>query len=322
MIKPFTIGIEKEEKSSGFIPDFSKNIDTPIFASEQDTSTTKKKRRSSKKDQGPLFTSPSHMIQAGESFVENDKSSSKRELSIMESNEPIDKKYTETNNILRSAIVQLDNSMAQVQEDIDYVRHSKTLRNKYQYLSLLQGSMGSMIANKIAAARELNNTIAKCTDFEVKRYKETRAAAAANNDDDQRVMEMYRAFVNTPVSSNPFPNISQMAVGGSHIVATSIGNQDDNYSSYINNMTPQQQTMYLEDNPNIKQVVVYNQETGARYFDVIDMTTGQSIPNAEKHDMMFLEDVTIDLKNRIARNVNIGETYPLVVVGEPIMQEY
>ena len=52
------------------------------------------------------------------------------------------------------------------------------------------------------------------------------------------------------------------------------------------------------------------------------MTTGQSIPNAEKHDVMFLEDVTIDLKNKVARNVNIGETYPLVVIGEPIMQEY
>ena len=320
MIKPFTIEVEKEE-SSGFMPDFTKNIDAPIFVSDSDGSgSLKKKKKSSKKDQGSLFTSPSHMTQAGESFIEKD--NDKRELSIMESNEPIDKKYTETNNILRSAIIQLDNSMAQVQEDIDYVRHSKTLRNKYQYLSLLQGSMGTMIANKISAARELNNTIAKCTDFELKKYKEIKASAAANVDDDQRIMEMYKAFVNTPVSSNPFPNVSQMAVGGSPIMAAPIGNQDDNFTAYVNNMTPQQQTMYLEDNPNIKQVVVYNQETGARYFDVIDITTGQSIPNAENHDMMFLEDVTLDLKNSIARNVNIGVTYPLVVVGEPIMQEY
>ena len=80
--------------------------------------------------------------------------------------------------------------------------------------------------------------------------------------------------------------------------------------------------MFLKENPNIQQVVVYNQETGARYFDVIDMTTGQSVPNAEKHDTMFLEDTTIDLKNKVARNVNIGETYPLVIVGQPLMQEY
>lgn len=321
MIKPFTIGVEVEDSKPGIIPDFTKTIDTPVFIPDDDASSSKKKRGRPKKDQAPLFSSPSHMTQAGESFIDNDKKDD-RNLSIMESTEPIEKKYAETNNILRSAIIQLDSTMAQVQEDIDYVRHAKTLRNKYQYLSLLQGSMGTMIANKISAARELNNTISKCNDFEMKRYKEVKASAANNVDDDQRVMEMYRAFVNTPVSSNPFPNVSQMAVAGSPVVATQIGNQDDNFTNYINNMTPQQQTMYLEGNPNIQQVVVYNQETGARYFDVIDMTTGQSVPNAEKHDVMFLEDVTIDLKNKIARNVNIGETYPLVVVGEPIMQEY
>ena len=325
MIKPFTIGITKEEtesKQSGIIPDFTKTIDSPAFTEPQIiVDDGKKKRGRPRKGQASstdLFSSPSHMVQAGESFITTD---DKRELSLMESTEPIEKKYTETNNILRSAIMQLDSSMAQVQEDIDYVRHAKTLRNKYQYLSLLQGSMGTMIANKISAARELNNTISKCNDFEMKRYKENKASAS-NIDDDQRVMEMYKAFVNTPVSSNPFPNVSQMAVSGSPVMATALGNQDDNFTNYMNNMTPAQQTMYLEGNPNIQQVVVYNQETGARYFDVIDMTTGQSIPNAEKHDVMFLEDVTIDLKNKVARNVNIGETYPLVVIGEPIMQEY
>lgn len=325
MIKPFTIGITKEEtesKQSGIIPDFTKTIDSPAFTEPQIiVDDGKKKRGRPRKGQASstdLFSSPSHMVQAGESFITTD---DKRELSLMESTEPIEKKYAETNNILRSAIMQLDSSMAQVQEDIDYVRHAKTLRNKYQYLSLLQGSMGTMIANKISAARELNNTISKCNDFEMKRYKENKASAS-NIDDDQRVMEMYKAFVNTPVSSSPFPNVSQMAVSGSPVMATALGNQDDNFTNYMNNMTPAQQTMYLEGNPNIQQVVVYNQETGARYFDVIDMTTGQSIPNAEKHDVMFLEDVTIDLKNKVARNVNIGETYPLVVIGEPIMQEY
>lgn len=325
MIKPFSIGIVQQEDTSskGFMPDFTKSIDAPLFADESSSTSKRKKGRPSKKDQSDLFSSPAHMTQSGSEFIAVDSKDDKnRELSIMETNEPFEKKYSETNNILRSAIMQLDSTMAQVQDDINYVRNCKTMRNKYQYLSLLQGSIGTMIANKISAARELNNTISKCNDFEMKRYKEVKSTAAANVDDDQRVMEMYKAFVNTPVSSNPFPNVSQMAVAGSPIMGTQIGTQDDNFANYVNNMTPQQQTMYLEDNPNIQQVVVYNQETGARYFDVIDMTTGQSIPNAEKHDVMFLEDVTIDLKNKVARNVNIGETYPLVVVGQPIAQEY
>lgn len=319
MIKPFTIGIsDTQEKDDSFIPDFTKQIDAPIFGSAD---SGKKKRGRPRKNQESLFTAAPNMSQPiADSFVKVD--SENRELSLMESNEPIEKKYAETNNILRSAIMQLDSTMAEVQGDIEYVRHSKTMRNKYQYLSLLQGSMSTMIANKISAARELNNTISKCNDFEMKRYKEIKASAAADKDDDQRIMEMYKAFVNTPVSSNPFPNVSQMSVTGSPVISTSIGNQDANFNNYMSNLTPQQQTMFIEDNPNIQQVVIYNQETGARYFDVIDMTTGQSIPNAEKHDAMFLEDVTIDLKNKVARNINLGESYPLVIVGQPIMNEY
>ena len=319
MIKPFTVGIlDTQEKDDSFIPDFTKQIDAPIFGSAD---SGKKKRGRPRKSQESLFTAAPNMSQPiADSFVKVD--SENRELSLMESNEPIEKKYAETNNILRSAIMQLDSTMAEVQGDIEYVRHSKTMRNKYQYLSLLQGSMSTMIANKISAARELNNTISKCNDFEMKRYKEIKASAAADKDDDQRIMEMYKAFVNTPVSSNPFPNVSQMSVTGSPVISTSIGNQDANFNNYMSNLTPQQQTMFIEDNPNIQQVVIYNQETGARYFDVIDMTTGQSIPNAEKHDAMFLEDVTIDLKNKVARNINLGESYPLVIVGQPIMNEY
>lgn len=319
MIKPFTIGINQVKEDTSSYPDFTKEISTPIFGDVD--SDTKSNKRKSKKNTGPVFTSAPHMLApAGEAFVDSKDGS--RELSIMESTEPIEKKYTETNNILRSAIMQLDNTINEVQNDIQFVRNSKTMRNKYQYLSLLQGNMGTMISNKISAARELNNTIAKCNDFEMKRYKEIKASNQADKDDDQRIMEMYKAFVNTPVSSNPFPNVSQMAVSGAPVTATSIGSQDSQYNAYVTNMTPAQQTMYLEDNPNIKQVVVYNQETGARYFDVMDMTTGQSVPGAEKHDTMFLEDVTLDLKNKIARNVNIGETYPLVIVGQPLMNEY
>nr|DAX48393.1 MAG TPA: RFX5 DNA-binding domain protein [Caudoviricetes sp.] len=330
-MKPFTREIETkiEQPTDGsIIIDFTKSIDVPIMASdvEETTSTGKKKRgRPRKNDAGSgmsLFSSPSHMTQVAENFdVGDDKS--KRELSFMETNEPYEKKYQETNNILRSAIVQLDSTMTELQGDIEDIRHSKTMRNKYQYLSLLQGSMGTMIANKISAARELNNTISKCNDFEMKRYKEIKAANAANDgDDDQRVMEMYKAFVNTPVSTNPFPNVSQMAIAGSPVQTMAIGSQEENFANYLNNLTPQQNMMHLEENPNIQQVVVYNQENGARYFDVIDMSTGQSVPNAEKHDAMFLEDITIDLKNKVARNINIGETYPLVLIGQPLMNEY
>ena len=328
-VKPFTIGIlepqkKEEPKDDSILIDFTKSIDVPILEPVKEVKQEPKRRtRSRKTSDAPLFTDAPHMTtQVAQDFNVGENKSS-RELSFMESNEPYERKYQETTNILRSAIVQLDSAMADLQSDIQDIRYSKTMRGKYQYLPNMQKSLSDMIANKISAARELNNTISKCNEFEMKRYKEIRAAnAASETDDDQRVMEMYKAFVSTPVSQSPFPNVSQMAISESSTMPIQQIGQDDGFSNYVANLTPQQNMMHLESNPNIQQVVVYNQETGARYFDVIDMTTGQSIPNAEKHDTMFLEDTTIDLKNKVARNVNIGETYPLVIVGQPLMQEY
>lgn len=331
-IKPFTIGLVEESKKQepddgSILIDFSKPIDAPIFQEEADiiaaSDPNKRKRGRPRKDQQPVFTDAPHMTTQLAQDFNTENSKSKRELTFMESNEPYEKKYQETTNILRSAIMQLDGAMTDLQADIQQVRLAKTMRGKWQYLPNMQKSLSDMIANKISAARELNNTISKCNEFEIKRFKEVKAATAASEqDDDQRVMEMYKAFVSTPVSQNPFPNVSQMAVSGVATQIQPIGNTDNGFNAYMQNLTPQQNTMYIESNPNIQQVVVYNQETGARYFDVIDMTTGQSVPNAEKHDAMFLEDTSIDLKNKVARNVNLGETYPLVVVGQPLMQEY
>ena len=136
---------------------------------------------------------------------------------------------------------------------------------------------------------------------------------------------MYQAFMATPVSSNPLPNISAAAINSgiqTNGINLASGGQDMGFNSYMNNLTPQQNMMQLERDPNIKEVVVYNQENGSRYFDIIDMRTGQHVPNTEPMDPMFLEDITIDLKNKIARNINLGESYPLIVVGQPIMSEF
>lgn len=293
--------------------DFTKMKDSHISVSEPEPEPTKKKRRSSSKSS----------IEIADFDVNNNKSD--RPLSIIESNEPIEKKYNETNNILRSAIVEIDRSLHDLQEDISDIRASKTMRSKYTYLSNMQAGVASLIGNKIAAARELNNTIGKCNDFELKRYKEVQAVNAASGDEDANIMKMYQAFMSTPVSSNPLPNISQAAINSgipTNGINLASGGQDMGFNSYMNNLTPQQNMMQLERDPNIKEVVVYNQENGSRYFDIIDMRTGQHVPNTEPMDPMFLEDVTIDIKNKIARNINLGESYPLIIVGEPIMSQF
>lgn len=328
LIKPFTLDIKSEEpEDSDYVKlDFTKNsTDAVLITGDNSDYTPGAKKKSRKKSNGTdLFTAPPHMAtQVAEDFsVANNRSD--RSLSIIESNEPYANKYLETDAILRSAIAQLDANMMELQRDLNEVRRSKTLRNKYTYMASMQDSLSNMISNKISAARELNNTISKCNDMELKRYKEVNAVSSASKlDEDQRIMEMYRAYVNTPVNSTPFPNVGQMALSNpidQDIIMAA--DQSAMYNQYVSNMTPQQTMMHVADNPNVKQVVVYNQETGARYFEIMDMSTGMPVPNAEAHDSMFLEDIDLDLKNQVARNVNLGETYPLVIVGKPLMNEY
>lgn len=299
--------------------DFGKMVNnnisfTPAYADEP-AAQPKKKRKT-----------PSNNGTVAAINFDTDNNKSDRPLNIIESNEPIENKYTETNNILRSAIVEIDRSLNDLQHDIAEVRSSKTMRSKYTYLSNMQAGVASLIGNKIAAARELNSTIGKCNDFELKRYKEVQAVNAASGDEDANIMKMYQAFMQTPVSSGGgLPNVSLSAIDSSLAAPNQINIgtlQESGFNNYINNMSPQQNMMRLENDPNIKEVVVYNQETGARYFDIIDMRTGQHVPNTEPMDPMFLEDTTIDLKNKVARNVNLGESYPLIIVGQPILSEY
>lgn len=304
-----------------FTLDFSKmvgNDSIKLTSSYDDTPSTqpKKKKKSSSSNQ-----------QVAAVNFDVDDNNSSRPLNIIESNEPIENKYIETNNILRSAIAEIDRTLVDLQHDISEVRASKTMRGKYTYLSNMQSGVAGLIGNKIAAARELNSTIGKCNDFELKRYKEIQAVNAAAGDEDANVMKMYQAFMQTPVSGNGggLPNVSLSAIDSSLAAPNqfNLGNiQTAGFDNYMNNLSPQQNMMRLENDPNIKEVVVYNQETGARYFDIVDMRTGQHVPNTEPMDPMFLEDVTIDLKNKIARNINLGESYPLIIVGQPIMTEY
>lgn len=325
MIKPFTIGSPSPDDDGSVILDFTKSVDYsgPVFNSVDEQPPKRKRGRPRKNpiSEEPMFTSAPHLGAQQVNINTDDGTSSTRPLTFLESNEPYDNRYKETDSIIKFAINQADAAIVDLQEDIAGIRASRTMKSKFQYLSLMQGNLGKLIDSKINAAKELNNTISRCNDFELKRYKENKASSQ-EVDEDQRVMEMYKAFVNAPVSSNPLPDINQFTINAMPMQSASLGSVDTGYNNYMQNMTPQQTMMHVVDNPNIQQVVVYNQQTGARYFDVIDMTTGQSVPNAEHHDTMFLEDVDIDLKNKVARNVNIGETYPLVIVGQPLMDEY
>lgn len=250
---------------------------------------------------------------------------------MITTNKPYETKYQETTGMLKGAIIQLDGLLNDTMQDAAMVRSSKTLRRKYDLLSLLNGNASNIIGNKITAIREINSTISKCNDLELKRMKELNLAAAAE-DSDKKIMDMYNAFVTMPVGDpgmgmggmapNNLAQISHSLSMGNVVTSNTQGEDDAAYQNYLANMNPAQRLNMYEGNPNVKQVVVYNQQTGARYFEVMDLSTGEVIPGVDKHDPMFLEGTTLDLEHKIARNIDIGETYPIVIVGEPVANAY
>ena len=98
---------------------------------------------------------------------------------------------------------------------------------------------------------------------------------------------------------------------------------DQAYLNYMGNLTPEQNLMLYEQNPNVKQVVVFDHSTGNKFFQYMDMSTGQVIPNLPTYDQDFMADTTLDLAKGVAKNLNLNETFPIVQINQDsIKNEY
>lgn len=259
---------------------------------------------------------------------------SDRELSPLEGNISYRKTYSETDNMLSSSIRQIDNLSNMIQADLAMVRASKTLKNKYNYVCELSGTVTGLMGSKISAIREKNSIISKCHDLDMKRVKEMKIGE--QEDDDKKIMDMYNAFLNVPIGAipgqqMPFGNITPMQINspssmGMIGVDVDSNNQrimgDTGYDNYVRNMTPEQNAMALESNPYIKPVVVYNQETQDRYFDVVDMSTGQSVANVPRPADFLLNEMRIDVRTGVARNSSANMEFPVVLIGNRAIDEY
>ena len=239
--------------------------------------------------------------------------------------------YMETTAMLKETLGQIDSLNSELMNEFTAVKNSRTLKNKYQTLIGLSENVGSLLGNKISAIREINSSISKANDLDYKKDKDRRAATAAM-DDDKYIADLYKSFIRNPMNVAPTPQVPQVdpAIFGSGIVRADLksGNYNSNdqvdvsYLNYVSNLTPEQNLMRYEGNNNIKQVVVYDNATGNRFFQMMDMSTGQVIPNVPVYDQMFMEDTTIDLATKTAKNINLNETFPVVVINEGVTSQY
>lgn len=240
--------------------------------------------------------------------------------------------YQETNGLLHETLGQIDAVNAELVQEFNAVRHNRTMKNKYNVLTALSENIGSMISNRISTIKEINNCISKANDMDYKKYKDIQAAQSTMNDD-KYIADLYQAFIQNPQNVAPTyqtPVIDQSVMGSgiiranvpNSVIGASGGVIDEGYLSYLSNMTPEQNLMRYEGDPNVKQVVVYDASTGAKFFQMMNLATGEAIPNVPVYDQMMMEDTTLDLKTKIAKNINLNESFPIIVINDSITSQY
>lgn len=301
----FTIS---NDSSSNLVP-----VVNEVPAGNSTKTEKKRRKRTTKKDSGEIIRAENSETVSGQ--VEDT---------------PTIYSYTNTTNMLHETIGQIDTVNAELMKEFDTVRHARTLKNKYNTLNGLSENIGSLLSNRIAAIKEINSTISKSNDMDYKRNKD-KAAAQASVDDDQYIANLYKSFLQNPQANPALPQMPQVdpSIFGSGIVRADIGgsvspgqNVDTSYLNYLSNLNPEQNLMRYEDNPNVKQVVIFDAATGNKFFQMMDMSTGQVIPNVPVYDEMFMEDTTLDLQKGIAKNINLNETFPIVQINNDVTSQY
>lgn len=240
---------------------------------------------------------------------------------------PYAQSYDETTAMLRQAIIQADVMTSEIKSDLDKIRGSSTMKSKYTYITNLTSAEVGLIGSKIQAIREINNSITQAHNLELKRAKDLKEMQRDQQNDDARMMDMYNAFINSPVgmyqNSLNMPTIPDMMLGTNGVNPTVQGvSMNAGVADQQQQLTPEQLRMRMESNPNIEEVLMYEPSTGRRWFEVVDNSTGQPVPNYPKSDEFLLSDCTLDLRTGTARNRNIDKVWRLVNIEGGPVNEY
>lgn len=241
-------------------------------------------------------------------------------MSYVQENIPYASAYVDTNKQLDDSIAQLDILSGELFSELQNVKNSKTLKNKYGYMNDMTSTMANLISTKISAIREKNKSINDANHLELNRIKELKTSANAE-DDNTRIANLYDAFINTPVGVGPrpslAPSIQDMVMpqsSPSDVSYFNIGGMNDQ-QIWEANLSPSENRMVLDAKGLIDTVVMYDEATGNRWFEVIDKTTGQPMTNVEKPDSTYIYELDINVRNGYAKDSNINKTYPLIVIN-------
>ena len=248
-----------------------------------------------------------------------------------------EKGYIDNAKLLYGAIAQTEQVYNNVEEELDKYRNNRAYggKNRAMNISQFMSTQVGLISTKITAVRELNSVRNKINDLVLK--KEQMLKDTGEDNADKSIMDAYYALVNAPryglpsfnqqlspttintgtmLSGNQLPSTGIVTAG---TINTNTSNntieKDKQFEDYQNNLNPIQKRMIAQNDPNVKTVVCYDAGTGNKWFDVINVQTGMSIPGIQRPAEFLLDDMRVDTRNAIAVNSNTNMSFPLVILG-------
>lgn len=242
--------------------------------------------------------------------------------------------YGQTSMMLEEAIQQLDLVASELKEEFNIARANRGMRNRTMVIRDLSEAIGELLSSKIRAISELNSTISKSNDLDYKKQKDARMMDANQASDDKYIMDLYTGFIRNKGNSAITPNLvmptpmqaAAPSVDGTAIIRSPIisanqqpsGNEpvDIGYLNYLARLTPEQNAMFYENDPNVQTVVVYDRATEKKFFQVMNIATGQVVPNVPVLDQRFMDDTYLDMKTMTARNSNLNQSYPIIEINK------
>lgn len=246
-------------------------------------------------------------------------------MSYIQQNIPYATAYTDTNAQLDESIMQLNMLGGELMTELQTVRASKTLRNKYNIVNDMTETATSIINAKISAIKEKNKTINDINHLELSRLKELKSQATSEEDENTRIANMYDAFINTPIGAGPGilgPSMQDMIISNPQSQMSRIAIGGDQ-AMWEQSLDPTQNRMVLEARGSIETVVMYDDVTGNRWFEILDKNTRQPVPNVEKPDSTYIYDLDINIRGGFAKDSNRNTVYPLIVIhGDNSMNAY
>ena len=267
-------------------------------------------------------------------IVVSDNDNKKRKEDTFE--KQLEKNYQPQAALTLGIMQQTEEMYQDIKQELDKYKANQHFGGKSRGITMsnLMNTQVSLLGTKLNAVREMNNMRNKINDLVMQNNRLMKDTGEENSD--KQILDAYYALINAPryglptaqaplhpASINTGINLNGNAIMTQNIVPAdnSISNNNIETGFDSDNLNPVQKRMLIEQNPSIKTVVVYNQSTGNKYFDVVDVNTGRSIPGIQRPAPFLLDDMKIDPRTGLASNSNANMTFPLVITGTKAYDE-